>query len=91
MFLNQEKEITASKLFVYGTFWCGDCLRAKRFFDRHHIEYEWINIDKNKEGERYVLEVNHGKRIVPTILFPDGYILVEPSNTQLEEKFDAIE
>ena len=73
---------------MYATFWCGDCRRAERYLKKHNIEYELINIDKDKQAEKYVLEINHGKRIVPTILFPDGSILVEPSNSQLENKFN---
>jgi mycoredoxin len=34
----------------------------------------------------YVQEVNGGYRSVPTIVFPDGSVLVEPSNARLEEK-----
>jgi thioredoxin reductase (NADPH) len=33
-----------------------------------------------------VESINHGMRSIPTILFPDGSILVEPSTTQLAEK-----
>ena len=34
-----------------------------------------------------VEKVNHGKRVIPTIIFPDGSILIEPSNAQLADKF----
>ena len=30
--------------------------------------------------------LNHGKRIIPTILFPDGSFLVEPTNAELARK-----
>jgi mycoredoxin len=33
-----------------------------------------------------VVEHNGGKRVVPTIFFPDGSVLVEPSNQTLSEK-----
>jgi thioredoxin reductase (NADPH) len=33
-----------------------------------------------------VESINRGKRIIPTIIFPDGDILVEPTNAQLAEK-----
>src|SRR3990172_4926601 len=35
------------------------------------------------EAERRVLELNQGKRIIPTIFFPDGSLLVEPSDADL--------
>ncbi|MEJ2709363.1 MAG: mycoredoxin [Anaerolineales bacterium] len=75
-------------IIVYGTTWCGDCRRARRFLQNHQIDYEWININQDREAEAYVREVNHGNRSVPTILFPDGSILVEPSNLQLAKKLD---
>jgi len=75
-----------SNIIIYGTLWCGDCRRTRNFLDRNNILYKWINIDKDKKAESYVIEVNHGNRSVPTLLFPDGSILVEPSNQTLSEK-----
>lgn len=73
-------------IIVYGTTWCGDCHRARKFFEKNGVDYEWVNIDLDKNGERVVLEVNNGNRSVPTIIFEDGSILVEPSTVELLEK-----
>ena len=70
-------------LIVYGAAWCGDCIRTRRFLERNNIPFEWINIDHNQEGEAFVLKVNHGNRSIPTIVFPDGRCLTEPTNHQL--------
>lgn len=78
-----------SNIIVYGTNWCWDCHRAKRFLDKNNISYRWINIDEDKNGEDQVLKINKGMRSVPTIVFPDGSILVEPSNTQLASKLET--
>jgi glutaredoxin-like protein len=71
---------------VYGTTWCPDCVRAKKVLDKHSIAYSWIDISDNTEARGYVEKINHGNRSVPTIVFPDGSVLVEPSNAKLEEK-----
>lgn len=71
---------------IYGTDWCGDCRRARQFFDRHKIPYQWIDIDKDKTAEQFVIHTNKGMRSVPTILFQDGSILVEPSTKKLADK-----
>jgi len=71
---------------MYGTAWCGDCKRAKRFLSENRVPYQYVDIDEDSEGERVVLEANGGKRIVPTIFFADGSVLVEPSNAELAEK-----
>ena len=73
-------------LIVYGTNWCGDCRRTQRFLQDNRIEFRFINIDLDKKGEQFVVAANRGMRSVPTIVFPDGSILVEPSNTQLAKK-----
>lgn len=75
---------------VYATRWCPDCLRARRLLDEKQIEYTLIDIDHDAEGKQYVMSVNNGNRSVPTILFPDGSLLVEPSNAALSQKISQI-
>lgn len=74
------------KIKVYGNSWCGDTRRARQFFEINHIEFEWIDIEKDPEAAKYVESLNNGYRSVPTIVFPDGSILVEPSTYELKEK-----
>jgi mycoredoxin len=74
------------KIKLYGTSWCGDSKRTRLFFDTNHIEYEWIDIEKDPEAGKFVEETNHGYRSVPTILFPDGSTLTEPSTYELSKK-----
>ena len=78
---------TEQKITMYATTWCGDCLMAKRWFDQHGVAYDYINIEQNPEAAEYVMKVNGGMRTVPTIIFPDGSILVEPSARDLAAKF----
>jgi len=72
---------------IYATTWCGDCRMAKRWFDSHNIPYEYINIEEDESAAAYVLRVNGGMRSVPTIVFPDGSILVEPGPRELAARF----
>jgi thioredoxin reductase (NADPH) len=75
-----------SNIVIYSTTWCSDCKRAKKFFGEQRIPYTNIDIEENPEFVAVVEKINEGKRSVPTIVFPDGTILVEPSNAQLAEK-----
>lgn len=77
---------TQGKIVMYGTNWCYDTRRARAILDQNNIPYQWIDIDQDMEGRKYVEKVNRGYRSVPTIVFPDGSILVEPSNTELSRK-----
>lgn len=79
-------ETRPSVILVYSTSWCPDCKRAKKFFGEQRIPYFNIDIESDPEAMAYVERVNNGKRIVPTIIFPDGDILVEPTNAQLAAK-----
>lgn len=71
---------------LYGTSWCGGTRRARRMLDDNKIPYRWIDIDQDKEAQAFVEKTNKGFRSVPTILFTDGSLLVEPSDAELAEK-----
>jgi thioredoxin reductase (NADPH) len=71
---------------VYGASWCPDCHRAKRFLGDQRISFEWHDIEVDPDGVRTVQERNDGNNIIPTIVFPDGSHLSEPSNEELAEK-----
>lgn len=75
-----------TNIIVYGATWCPDCTRAKQFLGEQRIHYKWIDIEQQPEYQAYVESVNQGKRIIPTIVFDDGSILVEPSNAELAKK-----
>ena len=77
---------TKNEITVYGTSWCPDTIRAKRLLDERQIQYRWIDIDHDREGEKFVVTANRGNHSVPTIVFKDGSILVEPSNSELTAK-----
>lgn len=76
----------ATKIQVYGAMWCPDCRRAKQLLDERQVPYDWHDIEGNPEARAYVQQVNGGKRVIPTILFEDGSVLVEPSNAELAKK-----
>lgn len=74
------------KLKVYGAPWCPDCKRSKKFLAEHRVPMDWIDIDQDAAGLRIVQEVQHGGRSIPTIVFPDGSYLIEPSDEALARK-----
>ena len=76
----------SDQILVYSTVWCPDCKRAKKFFGERRVPYVNIDIEQDAEAMAFVEKINDGKRIIPTIVFPDGSILVEPSNAELAAK-----
>ena len=71
---------------VYGASWCADCRRAKKFLGDQRISYEWHDIEHDPSLIAEVQARNDGKNIIPTIVFPDGSHLAEPSNEELANK-----
>lgn len=75
-----------TKIKMYGTVWCSDCKRSKKFFGEQRVHYDFIDIDEDKKGLKVVEKVNKGKQIIPVMVFGDGSTLVEPSNAELAAK-----
>lgn len=75
-----------SNVVVYSTVWCPDCKRAKQFFGEQRVAYTNVDIEHDKKAMAFVEKINSGMHIIPTIVFPDGDILVEPSNAELARK-----
>jgi mycoredoxin len=76
-----------SQIVMYSVEWCPDCRRAKFFFKRKKIDVLEIDVNTDKTAEEFVKELNNGNRSVPTIILPDGSMMVEPSTNELESKF----
>ena len=78
------------QIIVYGTTWCPDCRRSKQFLGEHRIQYVWVDIEQDETAMAEVQRINDGLRVVPTIVFPDGDVLVEPSNDELGARLGLV-
>jgi mycoredoxin len=78
--------LTPTQIVMYTTEYCSDCMRAKKFFGANNIPYLRIGLEGNAEATEFVMQVNNGYRSVPTIIFPDGSVLVEPNWEELKAK-----
>jgi thioredoxin reductase (NADPH) len=74
------------KVVIYGAKWCPDCRRVKQFFGKHMIAYEWVDIEADSKAMAYVKGLNRDGSRVPTLVFPDGTILTDPSDAELSVK-----
>jgi thioredoxin reductase (NADPH) len=79
-------EPTAPQPILYGAAWCPDCRRSKSFLAEQRVTYSYVDLEANPEEQATVERYNDGKMIIPTIVFPDGSHLAEPSNEELAEK-----
>jgi mycoredoxin len=76
---------------MYGADWCGDCRRAKQWFERNDVSYDWIDLEESPEGIEEVLRRNGGRKNIPVIVFRDGSHLTEPTDADLELRMRSLD
>jgi mycoredoxin len=77
-------------LTMYSTTWCGYCRRLKTLLDREGIAYTEVNIEEDPAAAEFVMSVNGGNQTVPTVRFPDGSTMTNPSLAQVKERLTEI-
>jgi mycoredoxin len=75
---------------MYTTQWCGFCRNLKRQLARDGIEMTEIDIEQDPAAAEYVMSVNGGNQTVPTVVFPDGTAMTNPSAAQVRERLAAV-
>lgn len=73
-------------IIIYGADWCGDCRRAKAFLKQHNVAHQWIDVEKDERALFEMLQKSGGRQNIPVLIFPDGEMLIEPSNYELSQK-----
>jgi mycoredoxin len=71
---------------MYCTQWCAFCRRLKSQLARDGIDVVEVDIEHDPEAARYVVSVNGGNMTVPTVVFPDGSVMTNPSAAQVKER-----
>ena len=80
---------TATAFTMYSTPWCGYCHRLKSQLDREGISFEIVDIEQQPEAAEVVESANGGNQTVPTLVFPDGSALTNPSIKDVKAKLAA--
>jgi len=71
---------------MYTTTWCAFCKRLKSQLAREGIEMAEVNIEEDPAAADFVMSVNGGNQTVPTVVFPDGSALTNPSAAQVKQR-----
>ena len=80
----------SQRVTMYTTQWCGFCRRLKSQLAREGIEVTEVDIEQDPSAADYVMSVNGGMQMVPTVLFSDGTALANPSAAQVRERLAAL-
>jgi len=68
---------------MYCTSWCVDCRRAKQFLKDRGVNFVEVDIDEDVDAEDLVLQVNEGRRKVPTIKVGERFFACSPFDPYL--------
>ena len=74
---------------MYSTVWCGYCHRLRSQMDREGIAYQVVDIENDPAAADLVMKVNGGMQTVPTLVFPDGSALTNPTLAQVKARLAA--
>jgi mycoredoxin len=77
---------TSDRMTIYSTTWCGYCHRLMKQLDREGVGYDVVDIEQVPSAAEYVMSVNGGNQTVPTVVFPDGSALTNPSLAQVKQR-----
>ena len=77
-------------LTMFTTQWCGFCRNLKNQLARVGIEMAEVDIERDPAAAEFVMSVNGGNQTVPTVVFPDGSVMTNPSANQVRARLDAI-
>jgi mycoredoxin len=80
----------SGQLIMYTTPWCGFCRNLKKQLARDRIEMTEVDIEQDPAACEFVMSVNGGNQTVPTVVLPDGTVLVNPSAAQVRERLAAV-
>lgn len=78
------------KIILYGSPVCPQVPPIKYMLNNAKAEYEYVDIHQDRQGMLTVQELNDGNASVPTLVFPDGTTLTEPSGRALQKKLSKM-
>lgn len=71
---------------VAGTLWSQTSHEVKEFFARYQIPYQFLDIEKDAKSRMLVEGALNGEVKIPTVFFPDGSFLTQPTARELAVK-----
>jgi len=77
-------------IIVYGHPTCPLIGPIKGLLTPSKVKFEYIDIHQDSVAAARVREINNGNASVPTLVFPDGSTLSEPTVGELKSKLESL-
>jgi thioredoxin reductase (NADPH) len=71
---------------VAGSRWAPHSYRTREFLSSNQVPYQWIDVDDDAPTRELIIRGVGDLTRLPVVMFPDGKMLVAPSNAELAEK-----
>ena len=78
-------DLKTTPIVMYGAEWCGDCRRARRYFETNDIPFDYIDLTVVDDAADKAKAIS-GRTNIPVVVFPDGTHQVEPTDADLSAK-----
>ncbi|MEZ4620224.1 MAG: glutaredoxin domain-containing protein [Caldilineaceae bacterium] len=75
---------------VYGHPTCPAIGPVKGLLTQSKVKFDYINIHQDSAAAARVRAINNGNESVPTLVFPDGSTLTEPTVGELQSKLESL-
>lgn len=82
-------DLTGARLTVYGTSWCPDVRRSRALLDDAGVGYRYVDLEQDAAATRMVRSLQNGHRRIPTVVWDDGTVLVEPDDDELRAALES--
>ncbi|WP_374687127.1 glutaredoxin family protein [Promineifilum sp.] len=71
-------ELHPDRILLYGRPGCPSVTPVRRLLDEAGVAYNYLDIRQDAEAAARLRQLTGGYESVPTLVFPDGSVLVEP-------------
>lgn len=78
------------KIVLYGSDFCPMVPPVRNLLQRAKADYDYISISRNRAAREQVMAINNGNASVPTLIFPDGSTLTEPTLAELTGRLEEM-
>jgi mycoredoxin len=77
-------------IILYGHPTCPNLGPVKGLLAQTKVKFEYIDIHQDSAAATRVRAINNGHESVPTLVFPDGSTLTEPTVGELQSKLKSL-
>lgn len=80
----------ANTIVLYGHPSCANIGPIRGLLAQSKVRFDYIDIHQDAAAAARVREINNGHESVPTLVFPDGSTLTEPTVGELQSKLQSL-